>query len=304
VVPIHAVHDPGLVSFLERAWHDWAAEVPERREAIPDTFLNPALRAGMGPGHRPQGGVGRLGYYGFDTATVVVEGTYLAARAAVDVALTATDLVLAGENVAYALCRPPGHHAGRGVFGGYCYFNNAAIAAEHARRAGAGKVAVVDVDYHHGNGTQQIFYSRPDVLYASVHADPDRAYPFFTGWEDETGCGPGLGCNVNIVLPAGCDDAGLLAALDRVLPAVDAYAPDLVVVSLGLDTYEHDPLGDLAVSIDAYHPAGARLAALGRPLVVVQEGGYHLATLGRNVRAFLRGAAGLGPYGTTSYPSA
>src|SRR3954468_2195656 len=189
--PVRAVHDPLYIAFLERAWPEWVAAMPAHRQAIPDSFPNPALRDGMGPGRAPTGAVARMSYYGFDTATVVVEGTYRAARAAADVALTATDAVLGGDDVSYALCRPPGHHAPRAAFGGYCFFNNAAIAAQHAVARGADRVAVVDVDYHHGNGTQQIFYDRGDVLYVSVHADPDRAYPYFAGFADEIGTGRG-----------------------------------------------------------------------------------------------------------------
>ena len=210
-----------------------------------------------------------------------------------DVALTATDAVLAGDPVAYALCRPPGHHAPRAAYGGYCFLNNAAIAAQHALDSGAARVAVLDVDYHHGNGTQQIFYDRGDVLYASVHADPDRAYPYFAGFTDECGTGTGTGATRNLVLPAGCDDAQFLGAVVDALDAVHRFDPALVVVSLGVDTYEHDPLSDLAVTRDAYHPAGLAVAALDRPLVIVQEGGYAVDAMGGLVRAFLRGASRL-----------
>jgi acetoin utilization deacetylase AcuC-like enzyme len=291
--PLRAVHDADYLAFLERAWTEWSAAMPALRQAIPDSFPNPALRDGMGPGRRPTGAVARVSYYAFDTATVVVAGTYGAARAAADVALTATDAVLAGELIAYALCRPPGHHAPRAAFGGYCFLNNAAIAAEHARRAGAERVAVLDIDYHHGNGTQQIFYDRGDVLYVSAHADPDRAYPYFTGFADERGTGPGNEATLNLPLPAGCDDTALLATLSRALDAIHRFDPALVVVSLGVDTYRDDPLSDFAVTDAAYHPAGLAVAALGRPLVVVQEGGYNVTAMGQLVRAFLRGVARL-----------
>jgi acetoin utilization deacetylase AcuC-like enzyme len=293
VGPIEAVHDPGYVAWLAGAWEDWAAHTPGVREAIPDTFLNPAMRAGMGPGRPPHNPAGRFGWYGFDTATAFVDGTYAAARAAVDVALTATDLVLDGVDIAYGLCRPPGHHAPHAAYGGYCYFNNAAVAADHAIRTGAGRVAILDVDYHHGNGTQQIFYDRGDVLYVSLHADPERAYPYFTGWTDESGVGAGLGANVNLPLAAGCDDGTWLAVLDRALDLVDRYDPALIVVSLGVDSFGLDPLGDLALTEGAYHPGGAAVASLSRPTVIVQEGGYHVPTIGGVVRSWLRGAASL-----------
>jgi acetoin utilization deacetylase AcuC-like enzyme len=291
--PILAVHDHAYVAFLERAWTEWATAMPAHRQAIPDSFPNPALRDGMGPGHPPAGAVARLSYYGFDTTTVVVDGTYAAARAAADVALTAADAVLAGEGVAYALCRPPGHHAPRAAFGGYCFLNNAAIAAQHAIAAGAGRVAVVDVDYHHGNGTQQIFYDRGDVLYVSLHADPERAYPYFAGFADERGTGAGAGATVNLALASGCDDTAYLATLAQALDAAHRFDPAVVVVSLGVDTYGDDPLSDLAVTAAAYHPAGLAVAALDRPLVIVQEGGYDVTVMGELVRSFLRGAARL-----------
>jgi acetoin utilization deacetylase AcuC-like enzyme len=247
----------------------------------------------MGPGHPPTGAVARLSYYGFDTTTVVVDGTYAAARAAADVALTAADAVLAGAGAAYALCRPPGHHAPRAAFGGYCFLNNAAIAAQHAIAHGAARVAVLDVDYHHGNGTQQIFYDRGDVLYVSVHADPERAYPYFAGFVDERGAGAGAGATLNLPLAPGCDDTTYLATLAQALDTVHRFDPNLVVVSLGVDTYSADPLSDLAVTAAAYHPAGLALAALDRPLLIVQEGGYDVNVMGQLVRSFLRGAARL-----------
>ena len=293
LAPLRAVHDPAYIAFLEQAWRAWAAAMPGARQAIPDSFPNPALRDGMGAGRAPTGAVARMSYYGFDTATVVMEGTYRAARAAADVALTATDAVLGGDAASYALCRPPGHHAPRAAFGGYCFFNNAAIAAEHAVAAGAGRVAVLDIDYHHGNGTQQIFYDRGDVLYVSVHADPDRAYPYFTGFADELGTGRGRGTTVNLTLDAGCDNSGYLATLTQALDAVHRFDPDLVVVSLGVDTFGDDPLSDLTVTPAAYHPAGLAVAALERPLVVVQEGGYAVTAMGSLVRDFLCGAARL-----------
>jgi acetoin utilization deacetylase AcuC-like enzyme len=210
----------------------------------------------------------------------------------VDVALTTADLVLGGERAAYGLCRPPGHHAARSMAGGYCFFNNAAIAAESIARRTDQRVAILDVDYHHGNGTQQIFWRRGDVLYVSLHADPERQYPFFLGRADETGEGEGSGANLNIPLPAGTDDPTFLAALDRGLAAIDATPGDIIVVSLGFDTYGHDPIGDFALTTAVYHECGRRTAALGRRLVILQEGGYHCPSLGANARAWLRGAEG------------
>jgi acetoin utilization deacetylase AcuC-like enzyme len=235
---------------------------------------------------------GRAGWWGLDTANPLVAGTAGAAHAAADVALTAADLVLGGDQAAYGLCRPPGHHAGRSMAGGYCFFNNAAIAAEAIVQATGQRVAILDVDYHHGNGTQQIFWRRGDVLYVSLHADPERQYPFFLGRADETGEGEGSGANLNVPLPAGTDDAAYLAALDRGLDAIAATPGDVIVVSLGFDTYGQDPIGDFGLTTAVYHECGRRTAALGRRLVILQEGGYYRPALGANARAWLRGAEG------------
>jgi acetoin utilization deacetylase AcuC-like enzyme len=285
--PIEAVHDRGLVDFLETAWAEAHNTVGER--LVPDTFVHPGLRAGMGDTPLPADPAAQLGYWCFETMTPVLDGTYDAARSAVDAALTATDLVLDGARAAYAACRPPGHHAANAVFGGYCYFNNAAVAAQHAVGNGAARVAVLDVDYHHGNGTQQVFYARGDVLYVSLHGDPNRAYPYFAGFASETGTGPGAGATLNLPLPAGCDDAPFLREMERAADTVAAFAPELLVVSLGVDTVVDDPLSDLAVTPAAMSATGRLVGALDVPAVVVQEGGYHLPTLGMLVRDWLRG---------------
>jgi acetoin utilization deacetylase AcuC-like enzyme len=196
--PITAVHDPAMLDFLERIWADWLEAEQSAPEILPDTFPLPAYRDGMGVLREPATPRGRIGRWCFDTATPIVEGTYPAARAAVDVALSAAAFVTNGDRFAYGLCRPPGHHAARGMFGGYCYFNNAAIVAERLVRETGGRVAILDVDYHHGNGTQQLFYDRGDVLYVSLHGDPDRAYPYFSGFAEETGAGEGEGRTVNL----------------------------------------------------------------------------------------------------------
>jgi acetoin utilization deacetylase AcuC-like enzyme len=290
--PILAVHDEGLLRFLEHVWRDWREEGETAEEIFPDTFAITAVREGMGDGREPRTPRGRAGRWGFDTATPIVEGTYPAARASVDVALTTIDRVLGGEAIAYGLCRPPGHHAARALYGGYCFFNNAAVAAEAAVSATGGRVAILDVDYHHGNGTQQIFYARGDVLYVSLHGDPDRAYPYLTGFAEETGSGPGEGANLNLPLGVRCDDEGYLETLDRALEAIGAFGPELVIVSLGIDTYERDPICDLAVTTAGYHEVGRRVAALGRRVAVLQEGGYFVPHLGENVRNWLLGLEG------------
>ena len=295
--PILTVHDEGLVRFVEEAWPAARAQGLDRPFLIADTYPTFRMFEGMSPefvASRPEPGnaAGRAGWWGLDTANPLVAGTAGAAFAAVDVALTTVDLVLGGERAAYGLCRPPGHHAARSMAGGYCFFNNAAIAAEAIVRATGEQVAILDVDYHHGNGTQQIFWRRGDVLYVSLHADPERQYPFFLGRADETGEGEGSGANLNLPLPAGTDDETYLAALDRGLEAIAATPGDVIVVSLGFDTYGHDPIGDFALTTAVYHECGRRTAALGRRLVILQEGGYHRPSLGANARAWLRGAEG------------
>jgi acetoin utilization deacetylase AcuC-like enzyme len=277
---------------LADAWSRAVAQTEGTIEIMPDTFLHPGVREGMGPAPHPSGAIADLGSWVFDTATPLVEGTYRAARLAADAALTALDLVLDERGPVYALCRPPGHHAARSVYGGYCYFNNAGVAAQAALTAGATKAVVLDVDYHHGNGTQQLFYGRPDVMYASLHGDPNRAYPYYAGWADETGAGNGRGANLNVPLPEHVDDERYLAELQRAIDAIDRFGPDVVIVSLGVDTYELDPISDFRVTTEGFESQGRAVAALDKPTVVVQEGGYHVGEIGRNVHAFLRGVAG------------
>jgi acetoin utilization deacetylase AcuC-like enzyme len=290
--PITAIHDPSMLAYLEGSWAGWVAAGQTAREMFPDTFPLPAYREGMGPGREPASAPARLGRWCFDTATPLVEGTYPAAREAVDVALTAGDLALGGEPAVYGLCRPPGHHAARSMFGGYCFFNNAAIVAEDLARRTGEPVAILDVDYHHGNGTQQIFYGRGDVLYVSLHGDPDRAYPYFSGFAEETGAGEGEGANLNIPLPERCTNEEYLVNLDLGIEAIAGFGGSTLVVSLGIDTYGRDPICDLALTTEAYHEAGRRVAELGRTTVVLQEGGYFVPHLGENARNWLLGLRG------------
>jgi acetoin utilization deacetylase AcuC-like enzyme len=296
--PIVAVHDPGLVRFLEVAWSEVRRQGLPRPFLSADTYPNRQMFEGLSPEavaslvREPEHAAGRAGFWGLDSAAPLVAGTYRAARVAVDVALTTVDLVLGGATSAYGLCRPPGHHAARSMYGGYCFFNNAAIAAEAIVRATGERVAILDVDYHHGNGTQQIFWRRGDVRYVSIHADPDRAYPYFLGRADEVGEGDGAGENLNLPLHGGATNAEYLAAVNRALEAIGAVPGSIIVVSLGFDTYGLDPIGDFALTTDVYHEVGRRTAAMGRRLVILQEGGYHRPSLGENARAWLRGAEG------------
>ncbi len=299
--PILAVHDPGLVRFLEEAWPQSRREAIEAAAVVPDTWNVRAISEGFGPAglrliREPSAIAGRAGFWGLDSSTPIVAGTYRAARGAVDTALTAVDLVLdGGLSAVYGLCRPPGHHAARSMYAGYCYFNNAAIAAESIVQRTAERVAILDLDYHHGNGTEQIFWRRGDVFYASIHADPDRQYPYVLGRADEIGEGPGAGANLNLPLEAGVDDRRYLLVLDRALEAIAATPGSVVVVSLGFDTFGQDPICDFALTTPVYHEIGRRVATLGRRLVVLQEGGYHRPTLGENARTWLRGAEGRSP---------
>ena len=289
--PIAQVHDPGLIAFLESAWSEFQAAHGPTHDVVPDMFAMAGLRESMGPASEPASIDARLGWWAFETTTPITHGTYEAARSAVNVALSTWATVESGEPIAYGLCRPPGHHATRSLYGGYCFFNNAAVVAHRIASTTGSKVAILDVDYHHGNGTQQIFYERDDVLVVSLHADPSRAYPYFTGHADETGAGRGLGANLNLPLPAGLDDDGYLPMLESALESVMGFGPAALVVSLGLDTFGGDPISDLALSADGFARCGAAIRSVGLPTVVVQEGGYADEQLGENARAWLLGAS-------------
>lgn len=288
---ISAVHEVELIDLVEHVWTDAVADGWDAvRPLLPDTFM---LRSYIGPmalAALPAGRHLRLGAYCFDTATPIVAGTANAARAAVDIALTAADRVLEGAPLAYGLCRPPGHHAGRNLIGGYCFFNNAAIVAQSIIDRGAQRVAILDVDFHHGNGTQQIFWQRDDVLYVSLHGDPGGIYPYFSGYAGERGEGRGEGANLNLPLAAGTDGEAYLAALNDGLDAIARFDPDgPLVLSLGFDTYHADPICNLALRTDDYARIGGRIGKLGVSVVALQEGGYAVDALGVNAVAFLGG---------------
>ena len=278
---LKAVHTDDYLSFLRDGPAAWAALAGAAAEIVPNIHPNRHMTA------RPRGIVARAGYHQADTACPVAPGTDAAARAAAACAAHATRAVLDGARVAYALCRPPGHHAYADMAGGFCYLNNVAIAAELARRKHA-RVAILDVDVHHGNGTQGIFYDRPDVLFVSLHADPSSYYPFFAGYADERGTGAGIGANLNLPLPHGTGDAGYLDALEQGLAVIRAFAPGLVLVSLGFDASEHDPLGVLKLTERGFAEIARRIAALALPTVLIQEGGYLSDQLGGLLATFLR----------------
>lgn len=280
------VHDPELVDWLRDGHGAWrrAGGPPV---LIPDTFAHRAWHV-----RRPTSPIGTAGWWVTDTATPIVAGSWAAAVAAVDAALTAVDLVVTDRHrVAHALTRPPGHHAGRGYIGGFCLVNHAAVAAT-ALRDRVGRVAVLDVDHHHGNGTQELFAVDPDVLYVSLHAAPDSSYPWYSGFADETGDGPGRGATLNLPLPMGTDDDTYLDTLGRACETIAAFEPAALVVSLGTDTAATDPVGGLGLSPDAYPRIGEAIAALGLPTVSVHEGGYDLGRIGRDSVAVLHALGG------------
>jgi acetoin utilization deacetylase AcuC-like enzyme len=276
------VHGADYLTFLETAHRRWRELPGAGPEVVPN--IHPVRRAG---GY-PVSVIGQAGWHMTDTACPITAESWPAIQASANSAVHAAELMMAGVPAAYALCRPPGHHAYADMAGGFCYLNNTAIAAQHLRRK-ASRVAIVDVDLHHGNGTQGIFYARADVLTVSVHADPSAFYPFFWGYAEERGEGAGAGFNLNLPLPIGSGDEAFLAALDNGLARVREFAPDALVVALGLDAYANDPLAGLAVSTAGFEVIGRRLASLGLPTVLVQEGGYPQDDLGRNLVAFLSG---------------
>ncbi len=288
---IRRVHDDDLVDFLARAWTDRGGSDDEIELIFADTFLHPGLHA-PGPCPMKPEHAGAFGKYCFDTITGIGPDTFDSAVGSVATALTAASHTMKGIPLSVALSRPPGHHVSTDAFGGGCYLNNAAIAAQWLRDQGADKVAIVDIDFHHGNGTQAIFYERSDVLYTSLHGDPDRCYPYFTGHADETGAGKGRGATLNVPLEEGTEGPAYLAALERALSAADEYAPEAVVVSMGFDTFRNDPAGDALLDTGDYRDVGRAFHALGRPLLAILEGGYSVTDLGANVYAWVSGAAG------------
>jgi acetoin utilization deacetylase AcuC-like enzyme len=280
--PAAAVHTPQYLDFLQTIARDWAKLPNASAEVVPN--VHPARY----PATYPQALVGRAGWHQVDLACPIGPGTWDAALAASEVATTATDLVLVGERQAYALCRPPGHHAYADMAGGFCFLNNTAIAAQRLLSRHQ-RVAVLDVDVHHGNGTQGIFYARADVLTVSIHADPANYYPYFWGYAHESGEGAGKGFNLNLPQPLGSPDAPWLAAGDKALARIREFSPTALVVALGLDASESDPLQGLKITGTGFHAMAMKIASLGLPTVLVQEGGYLSDDLGRNLVRFLAG---------------
>jgi acetoin utilization deacetylase AcuC-like enzyme len=280
------VHDGKFVSFLRTAHADWRARYPnDTADAIPSAWPARGMRFNASDIES------RLGSYGSDTATPITRGTFEAARAAADVALSAAQAVCGGERAAFALTRPPGHHASTAMFGGYCYLNNVAIAAQWLADQGL-RPAILDVDYHHGNGTQAIFYGRNDVLFVSIHADPAFAFPHFLGFADERGEGAGEGVNFNLPLPKFTDWLAYFVALETAMVRLRDFGPDVLLISLGLDTFEADPISDFRLRRDDYLRLGEAIAALRKPTLFVFEGGYNLDALAEITVNVLQGFEG------------
>ncbi len=291
--PVVAVHGAELVEYLDKAYTGWLAagldRDPGQDRVVPYVFPLRQLMGGR-PLRTPVAASALAGCFAMDTTTSIGPDTYRAARAAADAALTAAEQVLAGAPAAYAACRPPGHHAGTGFFGGSCYLNNAAIAAQWLRSREVDSVAIVDLDAHHGNGTQQVFYDRPDVFYGSLHVDPGAGwFPHFVGFADEIGDGAGRGKNRNFPLAPGAGTDTWLAALESLLEEAAAFGLEAAVVSLGLDAWMDDPESPLQVQTEGFARAGELISELGVPVVFVQEGGYDLSHLGHLVVTVLAG---------------
>jgi acetoin utilization deacetylase AcuC-like enzyme len=282
---IAAVHDKGYLEFLQTAFKRWAEEDvnPDRIALTPATFPPGGMR------RIPRSILGKAGYYMMDLSAPIGEMTHWAAVQSAYCALSGAEALVSGEQVSVALCRPPGHHAGKANCGGYCYLNNSSIAANRLSRIA--KVAVLDIDYHAGNGTQEIFYERDDVLTISIHADPAEEYPYYAGYADETGRGQGEGFHVNIPLPFGTDDSRYLDSLQRAMGFVESFSPGYLVISAGLDTYKDDPLGKFMITHDGFGQIGYGLADLRLPTLFVLEGGYDLESLGENFVALIENFA-------------
>ncbi|AJY46204.1 histone deacetylase family protein [Martelella endophytica] len=278
------LHDAGYLEFLETVWERWIA-AGFTSEAIPISL--PVRRSYKA---RPPRNIdGLLGYYANSVETSITEGTYRAAIAAKDCALSGADHLAAGNRFAFSLCRPPGHHAGIDLFGGYCFLNNAAIAAQRLLDKGAGKVAILDVDFHHGNGTQDVTYERDDIFFASLHGDPDDAFPYFWGHAEETGRGRGEGFNANFPMPAGTAWPAYREALAAALGRIADFGAEALIVSLGVDTFEKDPISFFRLKTPDYLEMGRMLAATGLPALTVMEGGYGVPEIGYNVANVLIG---------------
>ncbi|MBN2051647.1 MAG: histone deacetylase family protein [Spirochaetales bacterium] len=283
---IEALHDPGYLKLLQSAAREWR-DLGRDGDALPANWAAGTMRTAVPPVNLD----GRLGYYSFSGDSRIGEGTWTAALSSAHCALTGMKLLLSGESGVFSLCRPPGHHAARDLFGGYCFLNNAALAAQYALDAGAAKTAILDLDFHHGNGTQDLFYHRKDVYFFSLHGDPLYTFPYFTGFADQRGSGEGEGFTMNYPLLPGSDAETWFAALDDACRRLREFRPEVLVVSLGVDTYEGDPLSSFKIRAEDFIEAGRRLGALKLPTLIVMEGGYAVDDIGVNVCNVLHGYA-------------
>jgi acetoin utilization deacetylase AcuC-like enzyme len=287
LVSLERVHTPRYLHFLRSAWSEWLALDPRNleRDALPSVWPIRGMRHDI----EPDNFNARLGLYSMDNGPPLTAGTWVAAKTGADCAVNAAHALRLGEHGSFALTRPPGHHAGADYFGGYCFLNNAALAAQHLLDDGLQRVAILDIDYHHGNGTQSIFYHRKDVLFASIHADPRQEYPFYLGHADETGEGEGRGYNMNVPLPHGATSAQWFAALESACLKMSMFAPQALVVSLGVDGFGGDPRSRFGLSSADFLRIGERIGYLGLPTVFVFEGGSVVPELGVNVVNVLEG---------------
>ena len=284
---LERVHSRRYLRFLVSAWDQWVAldSAHAGKDILPSVWPTRSFRTDI----EPDNFAAKMGLYSFDAGTPLTAGTWVAARAGAHCALSAAQQLVQGERAAFALSRPPGHHAGADFFGGYCFLNNAALAAQHLRDAGWAKVAVLDIDYHHGNGTQSIFYDRADVFFTSIHGDPRTEFPFYLGHADECGAGAGLGANLNLPLPRGTGFEVWSQALDTALQAIAKFGANALVVSMGMDTFAGDPISGFTLASADYLRVGGRIAQAGLPTALVFEGGYAVAEVGVNAANVLEG---------------
>jgi acetoin utilization deacetylase AcuC-like enzyme len=281
--PVLAVHDADFIAFLETVWQEWQ-RIGNTGEVIPNVWPTRRMQCRI-----PRHIEGKVGYYALAAETSITEGTWPAALASKDVALTGAQGLLEGERGMFSLCRPPGHHAARDMFGGYCFLNNAAISAQYLRDHGAPRVAILDIDFHHGNGTQDIFYERDDVLFCSLHGDPEDAFPHFLGYADETGVGAGTGYNRNYPMPPGTLFTPWRESLTDALANIGEFSPQYLVVSLGVDAFENDPISFFKLSSTDFLTTGKMIGSLKIPTLFVMEGGYDVDEVGINVVNVLKG---------------
>jgi acetoin utilization deacetylase AcuC-like enzyme len=285
--PVARVHSPDFIDFLRTAHDDWR-QVHGDIDALPICWPSRTFRQKL-----PREIDGKLSYYSFDAGTPITAGTWQAITSSVNVALTGVDLVQNGEKSVFSACRPPGHHAAYDLFGGYCFFNNAAVATQAFLDKGAARVALLDIDYHHGNGSQAIFYNRDDVLYISLHGDPRQEFPYFLGYREETGSDKGEGYNMNFPLPWGTEWPEFRVCLNSALDRIQSYAPDAVVISLGVDTYRKDPISKFRLKSDHFLEIGEHIAGhIKCPVLFIMEGGYAVDEIGINVVNVLTGYIG------------